>query len=75
MEWAQFKTSVGYTWIWISALILITLGVGIMTFSVVSHKGDPSWDYRPVKSLPAESPYAEYEKLPYPQHIKGKRGE
>ncbi len=75
MSWTNFKTTVGYTWIWIITSILTIFGVGLMAFFVVSDKGVPSWDYRPVKSLPSESPYADYEKLPYPQHIKSKRGE
>ena len=70
----NLKNSVFTTWIWIVILILITLGTGIFTFSVVSHQSGSAWDYRPVKSLPSESPHAEYQKLPFPQHIKGKGG-
>jgi len=39
---------------------------------VVADKGVPTWDYRPVKSLPSESPYAVYEKNPLGQHVSGK---
>ena len=69
------KDSVAITWIWITAILVFILAWGAFTFFVVSHKGDPSWDYRPVKDVPAESPYAVYERLPHPQHVKGKRGE
>ena len=71
----KIKDTVAATWIWIIALFCIILGVGFFSFSVVSDKGQPSWDFRPVKSLPSESPNAVYQKLPFPQHIKGKGGE
>ncbi len=69
------KESLLRTWIWILFMLVIILGTGGYAFYVVSDKGMPTWDYRPVKDLPAESVYAEYEKLPFPQHIKGKGGE
>ena len=31
--------------------------------------------YRPVEDVPGESPYALYRVLPYPQHVKGPKGE
>ena len=71
----KIKDTVVMTWIWITILVCIVLGVGIFTFFVVSDKGVSPWDYRPVKSLPSESPYADYQKVPFPQHIKGKGGE
>lgn len=63
------------TWIWIGVMLLIILGTGIFAFVVVSDKGQPGWDYRAVQDVPAQSPNAEYEKLPHTQHIKGKKGE
>ena len=48
---------------------------GLFAFSVVGDRGQPNWDYRPVKDVPGESPYAMYEKLPYPQHVRGSEGE
>lgn len=71
----KIKDTVALTWIWIITLFFTVLGIGVFTFFVVSDKGNPTWDYRPVKSLPSESPYAVYQKLPFPQHIKGKGGE
>ncbi len=71
----KIKDTALATWIWIFTLVCFILGVGLFTFFVVSHKGEPTWDYQPVKSLPSESPYADYQKLPFPQHIKGKGGE
>jgi hypothetical protein len=41
---------------------------------VVSDKGRPTWDYRPVKSIPSESPYATYPKNPQGQHVNEKEG-
>ena len=72
MKQLKIKHTIYYTWVWIIALIAIVLGVGFLTFMVVSDKGMPSWDYRPVKSIPSESPYAEYPKNPKGQHVSGK---
>lgn len=69
------KTSSITSWIWIAVMVGIILGTGIFAFFMVSDKGQPDWDYRAVKDLPAESPYGEYELLPAPQHIRGKGGE
>ncbi|MFP4582837.1 MAG: hypothetical protein ACLFN9_05570 [Desulfococcaceae bacterium] len=55
-----------------SAFILIK---GAFAFFVVGTLGQPDWDYRPVRDVPAESPYAVYEKLPHPQHVRGDKGE
>ncbi len=43
--------------------------MGYFAFIVVADKGTPPWDYRPVKSLPSESPYANYEKNPLPTSL------
>lgn len=74
MVLAKLKTAGVQTWIWIAFLVVIILGFGLMTFTVVSDKGQPTWDYRAVEDLPSGSPYAEYDLLPFPQHIKGKGG-
>ncbi len=75
MSGLKIKDTMVGTWIWITTCVCIVLGVGIFTFYVVGDKESLSWDYRPVKSLPSESPYAEYQKAPFPQHIRGKGGE
>jgi hypothetical protein len=72
MNSLKIKNTIFHTWLWIIALIVIILGVGYFTFIVVSDKGMPSWDYRPVKSIPSESPYATYPKNPAGQHVSGK---
>ena len=63
------------TWIIVILLVLLVLAQGAFSFLVVGDLGQPDWDYRPVRDVPGESPYAIYESLPYPQHIRGKRGE
>ena len=63
------------TWIIVMLLVLLVLAQGAFSFLVVGDLGQPNWDYRPVKDVPGESPYAIYEPLPYPQHIRGQKGE
>lgn len=72
MNTLKVKETVLHTWLWIIALVGIILGVGYFAFIVVADKGKPTWDYRPVKSLPSESPYATYQKNPLGQHVNGK---
>lgn len=62
-------------WLIIFLLLALILGKGFFSYYVVGDMGQPTWDYRPVPDVPGESPYAIYEELPYPQHIKGSRGE
>ena len=63
------------TWIIVILLVLLVLAQGAFSYLVVGDLGQPDWDYRPVKDVPGESPYAIYEVLPYPQHIRGQKGE
>ncbi len=72
MSTSKLKESVLFTWLHIIAMIAIILGVGYFAFVVVSDKGKPSWDYRAVKSIPSESPHANYQKNPAGQHVSGK---
>jgi hypothetical protein len=62
-------------WVIILLLLIIVLGQGFFSFWVVGDRGQPGWDYRPVPDIPAESPYAIYAPLPYPQHVRGEKGE
>ena len=62
-------------WIWIIIMAGIILFKGLLSFFVVADKGQPDWDYRPVRDVPAQSEYAAYQLLPYPQHIRGDKGE
>jgi hypothetical protein len=63
------------TYLLIGAMAILILGKGFLAFSVIGDLGMPAWDYRPVKDVPGESPYAVYPTLPYPQHIRGAKGE
>jgi len=63
------------TWIIVVLLVLLVLAQGVFSYFVVGDRGQPNWDYRPVKDVPGESPYAIYEPLPYPQHVRGQKGE
>mgnify|MGYP001068249015 CR=1 FL=1 len=63
------------TWLVVAALLVFILGKGFFSFFVVSDLGQPDWDYRPILDVPAESPYATYQLLPHPQHVRGARGE
>lgn len=75
MEPSDHKESSFASWIIIFLLLAWILGKGFFSFFVVGDLGQPSWDYRPIKDVPGESPYAVYELLPYPQHVKGAKGE
>ena len=63
------------TWVIIGLLLAWIIGNGFFSFFVVGDLGQPTWNYRPVTDVPGESPYAVYQVLPYPQHIKGAKGE
>jgi hypothetical protein len=63
------------TWLWVAVMLVIILSKGFFAFFVVSDRGQPSWDYRPVSDVPAASPYANYPPLPHPQHVRGAQGE
>ncbi len=75
MHDSDAKESTLKTWAVIILLLALILGKGLFTFFVVGDKGQPDWDYRPVRDVPGESPYAIYQLLPHPQHVKGAKGE
>ena len=68
------QASFGKTWLIIILLVLLVLVQGGLSFFIVKDRGQPDWDYRPIRDVPGESPFALYEPLPYSQHIRGKRG-
>lgn len=74
MDHSVHEASAFKTWLVILLLVVIVLIQGGLTFFVVKDRGQPGWDYRPVKDVPGESPYAFYPPLPYSQHIRGKQG-
>lgn len=75
MEHSDHKESSFFSWLIIFLLLAWILGKGFLSFFVVGDLGQPSWNYRPIKDVPGESPYAIYKLVPYPQHVKGDKGE
>ena len=75
MSHSTAKTSDTATWIIIFMLLAWILAKGLFSFFVVGDLGQPTWNYRPIKDVPGESPYAMYAPEPYPQHIRGAKGE
>ena len=63
------------TWVAIFLMVSFILAKGFYSFFVVGDMGMPNWDFPIVADVPAESPYAVYPLLPYPQHVRGERGE
>ena len=69
------KESAFATWIVIFLLLAGIVLTGMLGFYLVGDQGQPSWDLRPAKDVPGESPYAMYQELPFPQHVRGAKGE
>ena len=77
MEHPQHRTSAFKTWLWIVFFVAIVFFQGWLAFTVIGDLGQPDWDYRPIKDVPAESAYAifdPYHKLPYAQHVLKEQG-
>ena len=74
MENRSPKESSFATWVVIFLLLAMILAKGFFSFFLVGDRGQPTWDYRPVQDVPAQSPYAVYQPLPYPQHVRGPKG-
>ena len=75
MAHSSTKESTLATWIVIVMLLAWIIAKGLFSFFVVGDLGQPTWNYRPIQDIPGESPYAIYQPLPYPQHIRGAGGE
>ncbi len=69
------EESAAKTWLGIFFCVLIILAQGAFAFYIVGDRGQPGWDYRPVADVPGQSPFAVYELLPHPQHIRGLEGD
>ncbi len=69
------ETSDLKSWVLIGLMVLLILFKGGLSYFVIGDLGQPDWDYRPVKDIPAESPYGMYDLLPYQQHVLGEKGE
>lgn len=74
MNTPKIKDTIWFTWLHIIAMVAVILGIGYFAFIVVSDKGIPSWDYRPVKNIPSESVFGTYKENPAGQHVSGKEG-
>jgi hypothetical protein len=77
MENPPHQPSAAKTWL----LILIMVGIiafkGWLAYTVIGDLGQPDWDYRPIKDVPGESPYATlapYHALPSAQHVLSRHG-
>jgi hypothetical protein len=75
MAHSNEKESTLATWAIIALLLVWILAKGFFSFFVVGDLGMPTWNYRPVKDVPGESPYAVYQVQPYSQHVRGAKGE
>ena len=69
------STTILRTWVLIGLMAVLILSKGLFAFWVVGDRGQPTWDYRPVKDVPGQSAYAVYPVLPHAQHIRGAEGE
>lgn len=63
------------SWVIVSLLVLFVFFKGGLAYYVIGDLGQPDWDYRPMPDIPGESPYATYQLLPFPQHVRGEKGE
>jgi len=63
------------SWVIIGLVLGFIIFKGVFAFVAVGDRGMPDWDFRPVKDVPGESPYAVYQKLPGGQHVRGMNGE
>lgn len=75
MEANTEQQSARRTWIVIIALLILILAKGMFAYVVVGDLGQPTWDYRPVADVPGQSPYAVYPPQPFPQHVRGDKGQ
>jgi len=71
MEHMQHRDSALLTWVVIFLLLLIVSFKAGLAYFLIGDRGQPDWDFRPVKDVPGESPYAIYEVFPFPQHVQG----
>jgi len=67
--------SVGAAWVFIFILALLFAIQSFLAYKVIGDAGQPSWSYGAVRDVPGESPHAIYPAVPYPQHVKGAKGE
>ena len=69
------EESVIATWVIILFLSFLFLLYTLFAYKHVGDKGPPGWKYGTVADVPGDSPHAIYKTLPYPQHVRGEKGE
>ena len=77
MEHPDHQSSAIKTWLFVLFFVAIVLFQGWLAFTVIGDLGQPDWDYRPIKDVPAESAFAiwdPYYPLPYAQHVLKEQG-
>jgi hypothetical protein len=77
MEDQQHSLSDFKTWLLILFFVAIVTFQGWLAYTLIGDRGQPGWDYRPIKDVPGQSPYSisePYHPLPFPQHVRGKQG-
>ena len=70
MDHAVHPQSAVKTWVVVGLLLLWIFFKGGLAYFMIGDRGMPDWDYRPIRDVPGESPYAIYEPLPYLQHVR-----
>jgi hypothetical protein len=77
MEHTKHPSSAFKTWLLVLFFVAIVAFQGWLAYTLIGDLGQPDWDYRPIKDVPGESPYAisdPYHPLPYPQHVRNEQG-
>ena len=77
MAQTEHPTSAAKTWTIVILMIGWVAFKGWLAYTLIGDRGQPDWDYRPIKDVPAESAYAvrePYHPLPFPQHVRGRQG-
>ena len=69
------EESVLTTWLTIFLLSLLFLMYCFFAYHYIGDRGPPSWKYGTISDVPGTSPHAIYKTLPFPQHIRGEKGE
>jgi hypothetical protein len=69
------QESILRTWVFVLFLTVVFLLYSFYAYQLIGDRDMLTWDFGVVEDIPASSPYAIYEKLPYPQHVKGSKGD
>jgi hypothetical protein len=78
MEQTEHHLSTIKTWSIVILMVGWVFFKGWLAYHVVGDLGQPDWDYRPIKDVPAESAFAvnePYHPLPSAQHVLGRQGQ